>query len=88
MGDTDNDEIGRAAAAALEAANTWRGERWFEAADIQLVLELNGGQAPVVTGWTARLGNVEIAGAATAVIALEMLRDVFRNTTASRRTRR
>ena len=88
MGDTEKDAIGRAAAAALEAANTRRGERWYEAADIQLVLELNGGQAPVVTGWTARLGNVEIAGAATAVIALEMVRDVFRNTTANRRTRR
>lgn len=88
MGETERDEIGQAAAAALAAANAWRGERWHEAEDIQLVLELGGDPVPIVTGWEARLRNVEVAGAATAVIALEMVRDVFRNTSASRRTQR
>ncbi|GAB5547009.1 MAG: hypothetical protein RLO52_19430 [Sandaracinaceae bacterium] len=88
MGDTDRDEIGQAAAAALEAANAWRGERWYEPADLELTLRFGGVRTPVVAGWEARLGNVEVAGANTAVIALEMVRDVFRNTTASRGPKR
>ena len=88
MGDTETDEIGRATAAALEAANAWRGERWYEPADIELTLRFGGERAPVVAEWEARLGNVEVVGAATAVIALEMVRDVFRNTTASRGPKR
>ena len=83
MGDTETDEIGRATAAALEAANAWRGERWYEPADIELTLRFGGERTPVVAGWEARLGNVEVAGASTAVIALEMVRDVFRNATPS-----
>ena len=81
MGDTEKSEIERAATEALAAANAWRGERWFEPADLELSLRLGGELTPALAGWEARLGNVEVAGADTAVIALEMVRDVFRNTT-------
>ena len=88
MDDNDRGEIERAAAEALAAANAWRGQRWYEPADLELTVRFGGDEAPAVVGWQARLGNVEVSGANAAVIALEMVRDVFANSTANRRTKR
>ncbi len=87
MSDNETTEIERAAAAALAAANAWRGERWYEPADVALTLRLTGDRAPRVAGWEARLGGVEVAGAASAEIALDAVGDVFRGLAASRAPR-
>jgi len=80
MGDSELEEITGAAAEALRAANEWRGERWYEPADLEVTLRF-GGQTPTpaVAGWQARLGNVDVSGADTPVVALEMIRDIFAN---------
>ena len=88
VGDDDKGEIERAAAEALAAANAWRGEPWYEPADLELTLRFGGDEAPAVAGWRARLANVEVSGANTAVIALEMVRDGFANSAASHRAKR
>lgn len=88
VGDEEKGEIERAAREALEAANAWRGERWYEPADLELTVRFGGDEAPAVAGWQARLGNVEVSGANTAVIALEMVRDVFAHSAASRGAKR
>ncbi|MCA9604063.1 MAG: hypothetical protein KC619_00590 [Myxococcales bacterium] len=88
MATEDTQHILRAVEAALDAANAWRGERWYEPADVELALRFGGDVTPAVAGWQARLGDVEVWGAATAVIALETLRDVFTNSAASRETKR
>ncbi|HJL18505.1 MAG TPA: hypothetical protein RMH99_22790, partial [Sandaracinaceae bacterium LLY-WYZ-13_1] len=86
MGDIELEAIQRAAAQALRAANEWRGERWYEPPDLELTLRFGGPEpAPTVAGWQAELGNLEVSGAATPQIALELLRDVFLNLTANER---
>lgn len=87
MATEDPQQILRAVAAAIDAANAWRGERWYEPADVDLRLRFGGLEAPTLAGWQARLGDVEVDGASTPVIALEMVRDVYRNATASGRRR-
>lgn len=63
---------------ALCAADAWRGEDWYDPADLELTLRFGGlAQEPHIAGWQARLGDLTISGASTPAIALEMLRDAF-----------
>lgn len=88
MGHDETKTIERAAAEVLEAANRWRGERWYEPADLELTLRFGGPERPTVAGWQARLGPLEVSGSATAAHALEMLRDVFVSAAARDNARR
>jgi hypothetical protein len=77
MEDIELGALRRAAAEAPRAANEWRGERWYEPADLELTLRFDGPEpALTVAGWQAELGSLEVSGAATPQIALELLRDV------------
>lgn len=83
MDTSEKESIQRAATEALTAANAWRGERWYEPADLELTLRFGGDETPAVAGWQAQLGDVQVSGANTAVIALEMVRDVFASSAAN-----
>jgi hypothetical protein len=66
---------------ALDAANAWKGEGWYEPTDLRLALrfgDLEAGE-PTIAGWEATLGDLTISGANTPLVALEMLRDTFAN---------
>lgn len=82
--DTDMGQILPAIASALSAANEWRGEAWYEPVDLELQIQVAGdATAPTLTGWRAKLGEVEVCGAASARIALEELGAVFIHWTTS-----
>jgi hypothetical protein len=83
---TDNETILAAVAAALQAANAWRGSDHYEPADLVLSVRFDGElAAPTVAGWQATLGHLHVSGAAMPLVALEMLRETFTNRDARER---